>query len=241
MIEINLVPDIKQEYLRSQSLRAKVISMSIFASLAAGGVVVLLATTLGGQAIADSLADNTIKGNYNKLVNQYPNLSDIVTIQNQLANVSKINDSKQLTSRTFELLEAINPKAPDTINPNKVTVTPSTKSISIEATAENGFNAADAFKKTILNTDIVYGADDTKIPLADDVQISDISYGVSSLSNRPVLRFKFVFTYPEQLFINNVSNVRIVSPVTTIDVTDSKLRVPDNLFAPAATDIKEGE
>ena len=239
MIEINLVPDIKQEYLRSQSLRAKVISMSIFASLAAGGVVVLLATTLGGQAIADSLADSTIKDNYNKLVKEYPNLSDIVTIQNQLANVSKINDSKQLTSHTFKLLEAINPKAPDNVKPNKVTVTPSAKTISIEATAENGFNAADAFKKTILNTNIVYGDKDTSVPLTDSVDISDISYGVSSISNTPVLRFKFTFKYPEQLYVNNVANVRIASPVAVVDVTDSKLRVPEDLFAPAAADIKE--
>ena len=42
MIEINLVPDVKQELIRAQRVRTGVISMSILVGLAALGIVALL-------------------------------------------------------------------------------------------------------------------------------------------------------------------------------------------------------
>ena len=48
MIEINLIPDVKQELLRAQKGRAVVISASIFASVIAVGVVALLLVYIFG-------------------------------------------------------------------------------------------------------------------------------------------------------------------------------------------------
>ena len=84
MIEINLVPDIKIEFLRSQRLRARVIALSVVVSLIAIGAVVALAMYAGTQAIRNALDDSQIKSEAAKLNSNNPDLTKLVTIQNQL-------------------------------------------------------------------------------------------------------------------------------------------------------------
>ena len=68
MIEINLVPDVKQELLRAQRTRTAVITISIISGLAAIGIVVLLLVyVFGVQAVRSGLADNAIKEQSEKL------------------------------------------------------------------------------------------------------------------------------------------------------------------------------
>lgn len=240
MIEINLVPDIKQEFLRSQRLRAKVISTSIIACLAAGGVVTLLAMYMGTQAIRNALADTDINTQYNKLVTDNKDLAKVVTIQNQLTIVSSLNDKKIISSRAFDLLAAINPKAPNNVKMSVITVDPTKNTLTIEGSADEGFNAADAFKKTILNTTVAY-TKDTKtstIPLSGAVTVSNTSFGEDA-TGKKVLRFKLSFTYPKELLSNESTNVSVESPTGKIDVTDSHTGVPESLFAQQAADPKE--
>lgn len=240
MIEINLVPDIKQEFLRSQRLRARVISMSIFACLAAVGVVTLLFMYIGTQAIRNARADNDIKQQYDKLTKDYPDLAKVVTIQNQLSVISSLNDKKQISSRVFDLLTAINPKAPNNVKMSTIAIDPIKNTLTIEGTADDGFNAADAFKKTILNTTVDYpnGKEIAHVPLASTVTVSNTSFG-EDVTGKKVLRFKLSFAYPKQLMSNELTNVTVTSPSGTIDVTDSHIGVPSSLFAQPAVDIKE--
>ncbi len=42
--------------------------------------------------------------------------------------------------------------------------------------------------------------------------------------------------YYKDLFTNAIQDVKIAAPTRKIDVTDSKLRVPDSLFSAPATD-----
>lgn len=243
MIEINLVPDIKQEFLRSQRLRAKVTLGAILICLAAGGVVVLLALALGAQKVREALADNDIKKDFNTLVQENPNLDDVVTIQQQLAELSSVNDKKQISSRIFDLLVLINPQAPNNVQMTEVNFNPSTNTIQVNGVAGAGaFNAVDAFKKTILNTSISYTSDgkDKKTVLTSDVKVGKTSFSENSQGER-VVRFEISFKYPKELFSNTVSNVKIITPSEVIDVTDSRLRVPDSLFAQPAGDSGEDE
>lgn len=241
MIEINLVPDIKQEFLRSQRLRAKVISGAILVSLAAGSLVVLLILFTGVQLTREKVADDNIKKQYSQLVDNNKDLADIVTIQQQLSNISTLNDDKQVSSRVFDVLTAVNPKEPNDVKMTQVNVDPIGGTIKIEGMAASGFNAVDALKKTILNTKINYtlNGESQTADLASSVEIGKTSLGEDEKGNR-VLRFESSFKYPKELLSNKITGLRIVTPTETIDVTDSKLRVPDSLFAQPATDVKEG-
>lgn len=243
MIEINLVPDVKQEYLHSQRLRAKVIFLSLVISASAVAAVVLLGMYIGAQAVRNMLADNDIKDQYQKLTAANPDLGKAVTIQNQLVVIPTLNNKKPMTSRLFDLLTATNPKAPNNVKLSTVTVDPNKSSLIVEGTAEEGFNAADAFKKTLLNSKVVYNDKnnkEVKTTLTSAVTITNTSFGQDT-SGKKVLRFKMSFNYPKELLSNEVTNVRIETPTGTVDVTDSRVGVPDSLFAAPAGDIKENK
>lgn len=240
MIEINLIPDVKQEFIHAQRLRAKVISMSILGMLAAIALVVVLGGLLGAEAVRNTIADSSITSEYKKM-QENTDLKDVVTIQNQLANISKLDQSKTMSSRLFDVLSAVNPKAPNSVKMTNVMLDPVAKTISIEGTAANSYTATDALKKTILNANVSYtkASETSTAPLANDVTLGETSYGEDSTGNK-VLRFKMTFTYPDELFSNQVTNVSVVTPTGTIDVTDSKTRVPDSLFTSPATDVQNG-
>ena len=85
MIEINLIPDVKREYLHAQRMRNGVISLSILVSIIAGAAVALLVVYVGTQSAREWLTDNEIKDQYGK-ISSVKDANQIVTIQNQLAS-----------------------------------------------------------------------------------------------------------------------------------------------------------
>ncbi len=241
MIQINLVPDIKQEMLRAQRMRNVTISLSILIGIVAGGIVVALALILGAQAAVEGYTDSQIKSEYNKLVNT-KDINNALTIQNQLATISGQNDKRTINSRLLDVLSAINPAAPNDVKLSKVTLDPKESSLTLEGSAAGGYPATEVFRKTILNTTVTakQGDDTKEIPLTDEVILQNTSYGQDATGAK-VVRFTIVFTYPEGLFTNEMSEVRISTPAAKVDVTDSKTRVPDSMFSQPATDVKENE
>ena len=240
MIEINLVPDVKQELLKAQSVRSTVISLAIIVGIAAVGVVVVLALwVFGVQTARGAISDNTIKSESQKLL-AVPDISNTLTIQNQLNALPDMHSSKHVDSRIFDVLTTINPPQPNDIAINKLTLSSEDTTITIEAQAPNGYPALDVFKKTINATTFQYTKDgeSQSVPLASDMSDSDRSYGEDA-TGKKVLRFALTFTYPEELFSTDLANAKIVAPTKT-NATDSYLGVPKSLFTQKASDT-EGE
>lgn len=240
MIEINLVPDVKQELIKAQRVRSSVISLAIIIGIGSIGIVVLLAIwVFAVQAGRGFLVDNTIKDESKKL-SSVEDISNTLTIQNQLSKLSAMHDGKHIDSRVFDMLATINPEAPNDIKLTKATLSTETKSIVIEAQADNGFAALEVYKKTIGATKIEFVKDGEKqtLPLITATSLGEQSFGEDS-SGKKVLRFKITLTYSEELFARNVQNAVIVAP-SKKNVTDSFLGVPQSLFTVKANDVKEG-
>lgn len=240
MIEINLIPDVKQELIHAQKMRNVAITTSILVGAAAAGVVVILALLLGAQALHESISRGQVKDQFNKL-QSIDNIDNVLTIQNQLSKISSINDSKTRDSRLFDVLTAISPAAPNDIKIATVKVDPETNTLSVEGSAANGFAATETFRKTILNTKLESTADGqtTSVPLTDEVSVGETSYGEGADGSK-VLRFSLSFVYPDGLFNNSLKTLRIITPTSAIDVTDSRTRVPESLFSQQAKDIEGG-
>lgn len=240
MIEINLVPDVKQELINAQRVRTSVISLSILVGMAAIAVVIVLAVwVFGVQAARGALSDDTIKKESQKL-SQVADISNMLTIQNQLNKLPEMHDNKSIDSRIFDVLATINPPAPNNVMINNLSLDSSSKTIKIEAHATNRYNALEVFKKTINATTFEYVKDGKKqsVPLASQMSHSDVSYG-DDASGGVVLRFTISFVYPDELFARTAENATIVAPTRT-NVTDSFLGVPNSLFTPKANDAQEG-
>lgn len=238
MIEINLVPDVKQELIKAQRVRSSVISIAIIAGLASVAVVVLLAIwVFAVQTGRGFLVDNTIKDESGKLAS-VEDVSNTLTIQNQLSKLSAMHNAKHIDSRVFDMLTTINPEAPNNIMLTKATLNTDDNTIVIDAQADNGFAALEVYKKTIQATKIefVKNKENQSIPLITATSLGDQSYGEDS-SGKKVLRFTLTLTYSEELFARDVQNAVIVAPNKT-NVTDSFLGVPQSLFTVKANDVK---
>jgi hypothetical protein len=97
MIEINLIPDVKQELLKAQKVRSMVISIALFVGIAAIALVIILGVWVFGVQIARGvITDNSIKSESHKLAS-VPDISNTLTIQNQLSLLSKLHSSNTVT------------------------------------------------------------------------------------------------------------------------------------------------
>ena len=238
MIQINLIPDVKREYLHARRVRDIAISVSILVSIGAAGVVGIMLLFLSTQAAREYLADRTIDSEYEKL-SAVENLAGMVTIENQLSLISQQHANKSMDSRLFSVLQAVNPVAPNQVQFTTVTLNPEAGSLLLEGQTAGGYRAFETLAKTIQNTKITYknsgDDDDTTSPIATDVIPGDSNYGIDS-DNTRVLRFEMTVMYTVGLFDNTMQELQVIAPARKVDVTDSKLRVPDSLFAIPAAD-----
>jgi Tfp pilus assembly protein PilN len=241
MIEINLVPDVKQELIRAQRIRSTVISLAILIGIVAAAIIALLAIYVGGvQTLRGTIADGAISDGSKKLA-AVEDLSKTLTIQNQLTKISAIHDDVKIDSRIFDVLSAIIPPAPNAVFVSNLLVDSASGTISMEGQAPNSYAAVEVFRKTIEGAKVTYKKDgaDAEIALASNVSTSDASYGEDS-SGAKVLRFTLSFTYAKELFSPLSTDVAIVI-TNNGNATDSYVGVPTSIFVDRASDITGGQ
>lgn len=240
MIEINLVPDIKQELLKAQAVRTKVITGAVFVGVGSIAVVILLAFYIFGvQTARGIIADGQIDSK-GKTLAEVEDLSEILTIQNQLTKMSALNSDKKIDSRIFDLLNMIIPPAPNDVKISDLTIDSSANLITINGQAANSYAAVELFKKTIQGAKVKYfdNGSSQETTLASSISTSNTSYGEDS-SGTKVLRFTISFIYVQELFSPKFDNVSIIIS-TQGNVTDSYLGVPKSIFTDRAKDLTEG-
>ncbi|MBC7565263.1 hypothetical protein H7100_03495 [Candidatus Saccharibacteria bacterium] len=236
MIEINLIPDVKQELIRARMVRSAVISGAIIAIIAAAGLVVVLSIYIFGvQTVRGAVADASIKSSSDKLAS-IDDLSKILTIQNQLTKMSALNNDKKIDSRVFELLQAIIPPSPNEVKVSSLLVDATAGTVTFEGQTPS-YPSLEAFKKTIGAANVRFkGVDDkqTDVVLATNLSISNVSYGEDA-SGTKVLRFTVSFTYAPELFSPGTVDPTIVL-INGGNVTDSYLGIPKSIFTDRAAD-----
>jgi Tfp pilus assembly protein PilN len=236
MIEINLVPDVKQELIHARMVRSTVVSVAIIVTIAAGALVAVLAIYIFGvQAVRNTVADDAIKKGSSQLAS-VTDLSKILTIQNQLTKLSALNDAKSIDSRIFDMLQAVIPPAPNAVQISSLTVDSVAGTVSLEGQTPS-FSSLETFKKTVGLANIQYKDADgkqTDVVLASNLSITNVSYGEDATGAK-VVRFDITFTYAPELLSPATTNPTIVL-IDGGNVTDSYLGIPKSIFADRATD-----
>ena len=231
MIEINLLPNVKRELLKTRAMRNRVISISFLVGGASIAAVVVLALILGSQIAAEAVQNGVIKDRNDKLM-AVEDLNKVVTIQHQLTKINEQHSGKKLNSRIFDVVTAVNPVAPNNVSFSDIKVNPESKTITLEGSAVNGYSALDTLKKTILNTKIqtTDGDKSSEVSLTKEIKDGDTSFGENS-EGKKVLQFSFSFEYAEELLAPaNNGTVSVLTPTGKVDVTDSRQGIPDSLF-----------
>lgn len=231
MIEINLLPNVKRELLKTRAMRNRVISMSFLVGGASIAAVVVLALIFGSQIAAEAVQNGVIKDRNDKLM-AVEDLNKVVTIQNQLTKINEQHSGKKINSRIFDVVTAVNPVAPNNVSFSDIKVNPESKTITLEGSAVNGYSALETLKKTILNTKVqtTDGDKSSEVSLTKEIKDGDTSFGENS-EGKKVLQFSFSFEYAEELLAPaNNGTVSVLTPTGKVDVTDSRQGIPDSLF-----------
>lgn len=261
MIQINLIPDVKLELVKSQRHRMVVMSVSIMVIIASLGLLVLLAGyVFGVQAALIGSATNNIK----REDENFRNIEDIektVTVSNQLKHIQSSHENKAMTSRIFALLAEASAEGTDNavaINSFDIDTTQNTISITAQ-TRYRGFDAAEVFRKNIEGMKLYYvepekdavasELSDSPLTKHDNEQSVQIASEVN-LTNMVLAReeregassesvsFRIDFAYDPLLFSQQIDMLRIRG-LDRGNVTDSYTRLPQSLFN--TTENQEGE
>ena len=231
MIEINLLPNVKRELLKTRAMRNRVISISFLVGGASIAAVVVLALIFGSQIAAEAVQNGVVKDRNDKLM-AVEDLNKVVTIQHQLTKINEQHSGKKINSRIFDVVTAVNPVTPNNVSFSDIKVNPESKTITLEGSAVNGYSALETLKKTILNTKVqtTDGDKSSEVSLTKEIKDGDTSFGENS-EGKKVLQFSFSFEYAEELLAPaNNGTVSVLTPTGKVDVTDSRQGIPDSLF-----------
>ena len=213
MIQFNLLPDVKQEYIKAERTKRLVISVCMLASMVAIGIFVLLMSTvhmLQKKNIADLTAD--IKTTTTKVQN-IPNINRILTVQNQMGALSKLHNEKYAASRLFSYLGQVTPSGV-TISSTTADFTQSTLMLTGNAPTMSDVNKfVDTLKFTTYKIDDAAGGK----PFSR-VVLSNFNVGEKSTSYSITLTF-------DPVIFDNTKSITMVVPntITTRSVTDQPL------------------
>jgi Tfp pilus assembly protein PilN len=110
-MQFNLLPDVKQEYLKTRRTRQLVLLIAFAASAASLTVLVLLLVSVKlvqTKSMHDADKDITKYSNQLKAI---PDIDKILTVQNQLNTLTGLHDQKAVASRTFGYLQQLTPSS----------------------------------------------------------------------------------------------------------------------------------
>ena len=109
MVQFNLLPDVKLEYVKTQRTKHLLTLASFVVSVA--GIAVLVVSLVTVDVVQKkSLSDeNHDIARYSAQLKDTSDLNKILTVQNQLKTLSTLHDQKPVTSRLFTYISQVTP------------------------------------------------------------------------------------------------------------------------------------
>lgn len=229
MIQLNLLPDLKKEFIKAQKTKALVITVSIFVTLGALGLSALLFVYV---TFIQQFQSNLATDDITKKEQQLKGITDIdkyLTVQNQLASLPDLHNQKGMYSRLFDFLSAMNPSAPNNVTLSDLRLLTDDKTIIFTGTTAS-FQTLNTFADTLKNVEITYkegGQGDPKTSKMFNqvlVQTADIVRA----NNQTLVGFTVKTTYKDPVF--DVRNTDMTAKVPNITTTPSVTQSPNPLF-----------
>lgn len=219
MIQFNLLPNVKVEYLKTKRLKRLI-------SLGAAGVIgfcVLVLFTLFSIVIVIqpkrlSDLDKSIKAVANE-IKSTKDINKVLTIQNQLTAIDSLHASKPATEKLFTFITQITPKAVSTQTFN-IDLASSKIDVTGQASSIEEMNK---FVDTLKFTTIDYG-DGSSTDKKAFSQVVLTSYAI----NDKGAGFVINFNYEPDIFKSDKTTLKLIVPKIT--TTRSETERPTDLF-----------
>jgi hypothetical protein len=228
MIELNLLPDVKLDYIKAQQTRRLVISVSLLVSAVAVLLLILLLAANGLQKKHLSDLGRDIATSSQKLQNE-PNINKILTVQNQLQSLTDLHASKPAASRLFDYFNQMTP----------VNVSISTLNIDFTQQTATINGSADSLGSVNKYTDTLKFTTYDNGTGVNSKAFSNVllsSFGVSdSGGNSQPTNYTITMAYDKNIF-DITQQIKLEVPNLT--TTRSSLGQPIDLFQPANNGVK---
>ncbi|MEM6998003.1 MAG: hypothetical protein AAF413_03785 [Patescibacteria group bacterium] len=221
MIQLNLLPDVKIEFIKTRRLRRLITLVSILVTGVAllVFVLLLLTTTVWKGRTIDGL-EKDLNSGIAEL--QSPDLNKIVTIQNQLGAINGLHESKSAPSRVYSFLnQLIPPSQPVDLTVGEVSIDFEEATISMRGQAsslERVNELVDTLKFTKFKTSITP---------EETVAFNSIVLRQANLSEVGAT-YSIGLIYEPELFLTAAENVELIIP--NIVTTRSELERPSPIF-----------
>jgi hypothetical protein len=222
MIQFNLLPDVKLQYIKAQRTKHTVVTAAVVTAAAAFGIMVLLFLVVNvWQHQQLNSLNKTIKQDTAKL-KAIPDLDKVLTIQNQLNALPGLNDSKPVSSRFFGYLTQLTPSKA-TITQAKVDFDSGTITINGNADA---ISTVDKYVDTLKFTDYTVGGGSDKKKAFSDVVLTSFA------KNDKGVTYQIDFKFDPTIF-SSANDVTLAVP--NIISTRSNTEKPTDLFEQSQT------
>jgi len=134
MVQFNLLPDVKLQYIKSQRTKHLVTFIAMVAGLIAIGLLLFSMSVvyLVQKNIILNLNGNITK--YSKQLKAIPSVDKMLTVQKQLNTLTGLHEKKPVMSRLFPYLQQLTPQA---VSLNKLQIDNVASTISLGGTADS--------------------------------------------------------------------------------------------------------
>jgi hypothetical protein len=229
MIQLNLLPDLKKEFIKSQKTKSVVISTSILVTIGAVGLSVLLfiyVTFL--QQLQINLATDDIKQKESQL-SSVTDINKYLTIQAQLAALPDLHNGKGSYSRLFEFLGIINPGPPNNASLGNLQLSTLEKTIIVNGTTAS-FESLNVFVDTLKHADATFKRNNQGETITEKMftQVLVQTSGLAHIGANNVVSFSIKTVYNPNVF--DVQNTGVTAKVPHITTTQSVIQSPQQLF-----------
>lgn len=230
MIQLNLLPDVKMEYIKAQRTRGLVLSSAVIIALGSIALLVLLLIVGGLQKKHINDLTKDIKSDTATLQKE-PEVIKTLTVQNQLKSLTALHEQKPAASN---LLTYLNEVTPTQVDISSFSLDFATQTMTISGTAES-LGAVNKYVDTLKFTKFTVEDDGDRSesqPAFKDVVLG--SFGVSGSSGKgKSTSYSITLVYDPIIF--DVSK-KIKLSVPSLTTTRSAIEQPgSDLFQPTSS------
>lgn len=235
MVQVNLLPDVKLEYVKARRLKRTIISVCVLVSSVSLAIFVLMFVSVSIvqkqhlSHLEEDIASQT------KELESMPNIAKILTIQNQLNSLPALHKDKPVASRIFTYIQQL---APGEASINTLTVNFEEETMEVSGNAVNLAvvnKFADTLKFTSFSVEAEGGGESQRA--FSEVTLAQFGVGATTVRSGKPASYTIKLKYVPEIF-SGENNVKLTIPnqVTTRSQTEK----PQNVFE-APTTTGEGQ
>lgn len=224
MVQFNLLPAVKLEYIKA--VRTKRVVTTIAGFVSVGSLLILALLFINVNFIQAQHINNLTEDIDNKVneLEQIEDIDKVLTVQNQLNSLTALHESKPATDRVLPYLSKVTPTAAS-IAQSTVNFTTNTMTISGSASS---LVVVNEFVDTLKFTEFTVDGNTEQTPAFSNVVLK--SFSVTNSEATYQIEFSF-----NPIIFDNTKKVDLVVP--NIVSTRSQTEKPSDLFrAPPANE-----